>query len=103
MREINTYEGVSVVDTRETASDEDNGVKAKKVVMYSAPWCGVCKRARLFFKSRGIHFRELDIERSTMARRELERMNARGVPVILVGGKRMNGFSEQRFMELYEN
>jgi glutaredoxin len=103
LRETNTYEGVGAGDTRETTPDEHNAVKAKKVVMYSAPWCGVCKRARQFFKARGIPFREMDVERSTMARRELERMNARGVPVILVGGKRMSGFSEQRFMELYEN
>lgn len=69
--------------------------------MYSAPWCAQCKRAKQFFKSKGIPFRELDIERNAMARRELERMNARGVPVILVGGKRLTGFSERRFMALY--
>lgn len=77
--------------------------KPKKVVMYSAPWCGVCKRARQFFKDRAIPFRELDIEHNTMARRELERMKARGVPVILVGGKRLNGFSEKAFMALYKS
>jgi glutaredoxin len=75
--------------------------KAKKVVIYSAPWCGVCKRAKRFFRVQGIPFRELDVEKNRMARREMERMNARGLPVILVGGKRMNGFSEKRFMELY--
>ena len=71
--------------------------------MYSAPWCAVCKRARQFFKARGIPFRELDIERNAMARRELERMKARGLPVILVDGRRLNGFSEKAFLELYES
>jgi glutaredoxin len=103
LREINTYEEVSIEDGKDMGSNQPQVGKAKKVVMYSAPWCGVCKQARQFFKARGIPFREMDVERSTMARRELERMNARGVPVILVGGKRMNGFSEQRFMALYEN
>ena len=103
LREINTYEEVSIEDGKDMGSNQPQVGKAKKVVMYSAPWCGVCKRARQFFKARGIPFREMDVERSIMARRELERMNARGVPVILVGGKRMNGFSEQRFMALYEN
>lgn len=85
--------------TRQTATGRG---KPKKVVMYSTPSCAVCKRARQFFKARGIPFRELDIERNGMARRELERMNARGVPVILVGGKRLNGFSENAFLALYE-
>lgn len=99
---INTYQGVSVEELQGMRSKQVPGGKAKKVIMYSAPWCGVCTRAKRFFQARGIPFRELDVEKNQMARRDLERMNARGVPVILVGGKRMNGFSEKRFMDLYE-
>ena len=71
--------------------------------MYSAAWCGVCARARHFFQAKRIPFRELDIEKSQTARREWKDMNAKGVPVILVGDKRMNGFSEKRFMNLYRD
>jgi glutaredoxin len=69
--------------------------------MYSADWCGVCTRARRFFKAEGIPFSEMDVDKNAGARREWKRMNATGVPLIVVGDKRMNGFSEQRFMELY--
>jgi glutaredoxin len=98
---INTYRGVSVEDFRTTRSDRPSGGKAKKVLMYSASWCSVCTRARRYFRAEGIPFRELDVDKSRVARRQYERMNAKGVPVILVGGKRMNGFSVKRFLELY--
>jgi glutaredoxin len=104
--EINTYEGVSVEDLVErldTRSREPKRAKSRKVVMYSASWCGVCARARRFFQAEGIPFRELDIEKSQSARRDWKRMRATGVPVILVGGKRMSGFSEARFMQLYQD
>jgi glutaredoxin len=98
---LNTYEGVSVERLPEMSTDRAKGGRANRVVMYSASWCGVCKRAKRFFEEQRIPFRELDVDINQMARREMERMEARGVPVILVGGKRMNGFSEQRFMDLY--
>ena len=99
---VNTYQGVSIEEFQDMRSERPHGGKAKKVVMYSAPWCGVCKQAKQFFQAKGIQIRELNVEKNRMARLEMERMNARGVPVILVGGKRMNGFSARRFMELYE-
>lgn len=99
--EINTYQGVSVEEYQDMRSSRMPGTKTKQVVMYSADWCGVCKRAKRFFQAEGIPFRELDVDKSRRARREFDRLNAKGVPVILVGGKRMNGFSEKRFMELY--
>lgn len=45
---------------------------------------------------------ELDIEKSGKVRKDYDRLGARGVPLILVGNKRMNGFSAKRFMTLYE-
>lgn len=90
---VNTYESVSY-DT----SIFDTG---KKVVMYSASWCGYCKKAKEYFRSNNIAFTEYDIEKNGKAKREYDRMGAKGVPVILVGKKRMNGFSEQGFENIY--
>ena len=41
------------------ADKQDNnnpGSSKKKVVMYGAEWCGVCKRAKRYFQSNGIPF-----------------------------------------------
>jgi glutaredoxin len=90
---INTYECV----THDTSSFD----VGKKVVMYSASWCGVCKRARRYFEEKGIKFTEYDVENSVKGRAEFKRLGANGVPVILVGKQRMNGFSVDGFERLY--
>jgi glutaredoxin len=90
---INTYEAVTY-DT----SYLDVG---KKVVMYSASWCGVCKKARRYFESEGIRYMEYDVENSTRGKAEFRKLGGKGVPVILVGKQRMNGFSVDGFEKLY--
>jgi glutaredoxin len=75
----------------------------KKVVMYSTVRCGYCRKARAYFKANGIAFTDYDVETSAKGQRDYRRMGARGVPVILVGDKRMDGFSESVFASLYAN
>jgi len=65
--------------------------------MYSAVWCVICKQARRYFKKNGIAFKEYDIEKSIKGRRDYKRLNGRGVPIIMVGGKRLNGFDPKSF------
>ncbi len=75
--------------------------KSRQVVMYSTTWCGVCKKAKRYFRSKKIPYTEYDIEKSEKAAREFKKLRGRGVPVILVGESRMNGFSIQNFDRLY--
>jgi len=90
---INTYEAVSY--------DRSIFNTGKKVVMYSTSWCAYCKKAKKYFRRKGISFTEYDIEKNAKAKRQYEKMGAKGVPVILVGNKRMNGFSEKGFERIY--
>ncbi|MGI9290354.1 MAG: glutaredoxin domain-containing protein [Gammaproteobacteria bacterium] len=71
--------------------------------MYSTEWCGVCKKARNYFTANDIPFKEYDVEKSTKGARDYKKLNARGVPVILVGKSRLNGFSSGKFENLYES
>jgi glutaredoxin len=70
------------------------------VKMYATDWCPYCKRARDYFARNGIPYTELDIEKSESAKAEYKSIGGRGIPVILVGGERMNGFSEQRMAQM---
>lgn len=74
---------------------------AKKVIMYSASWCGVCKHAKKYFRQQGISFKEYDIETSSKGSRDFKRLRGRGVPVILVGKQRMDGFDASTFEKMY--
>jgi glutaredoxin len=71
-----------------------------EVRMFTTAWCSVCKRAKAYFKQRGTPFRELDIEASPSAKLEFERLGGHGVPVILVGKQRMDGFDARRMENL---
>lgn len=68
------------------------------VTMYSASWCGVCRKARGFLTESGIAFIEKDIEKDPGAAQELTQkaraagVSASGVPVFDVGGRILAGF-----------
>lgn len=66
---------------------------APRVVMLSASWCGVCRRARNWLTQNGVAFTEYDVERDRKGMEEYKRLNGKGVPIILVGDLRMDGFS----------
>ena len=107
--DINTVKGadVSVSDYLQTVQEKRQEAekleaeRQKPVVMYSTTWCGVCKRARKYFVANNIPFSEYDIEKSERGRKDYANLNGRGVPVILVGKKRMDGFSLARFKQMY--
>jgi glutaredoxin len=73
----------------------------QKVVIYTADWCGVCRQAKTYFKRNRIPYQEYDVEKSAKGRRDYKRLNGSGVPIILVGKQRMNGFSPDNFDQLY--
>ncbi|MEL0587159.1 MAG: glutaredoxin domain-containing protein [Candidatus Thiodiazotropha sp. (ex. Lucinoma kazani)] len=75
----------------------------ERVVMYSAKWCGYCKKARRYFKSNRISFVEYDVESSAKGNRDYKKLGAGGVPIILVGKHRLNGFSEASFRNIYRD
>jgi len=92
---INTFRGVDVEAL-------DNAVDvARDVVIYSTSWCHVCAKAKNYFRANNIHYIEYDVETSVQGKRDFARMNGTGVPVILVGSKRLNGFSPASFERLY--
>lgn len=96
--EINSYESVSVEPFEAFTSGAARG---KTVVLYSTSWCGVCKRARQFLSQRKIPFQEYDVEKSRKGKKDYAELKGRGIPILLVGGQRMNGFSVSRFERLY--
>jgi glutaredoxin len=97
-----SYQGISYgtleVDTGEV--EARTNTPGATVVMLSASWCGTCKKDKQYFRRNGIPFREYDIENSSRGKRLYEQLGATGVPVILVGKQRMNGFSEAGFERL---
>lgn len=46
-----------------------------KIIMYGAPWCGDCKRAKMFFGEQRVHYEWIDIEEHPEAAEHVERIN----------------------------
>lgn len=101
---ISSYDSPEILPadhSADTGSEKPKYSKGRRVVMYSAPWCGVCKKAKQYFAEKNIAYTEYDIESSARAKADFEKIGGRGVPVILVGKSRMNGFSAGGFEQLY--
>ena len=69
-------------------------VQGDKVKLYSTTWCGYCKKARAYLKSRNIPFEDIDVETTDRGRREFRDINGNGVPVVFVGDRRMDGYDQ---------
>ncbi len=74
---------------------------AKKIVIYTTPWCRDCKAAKRFLGERGIAYEEVDIEQRPEAAEIVMRLNGgmRKVPTLDVEGTIVSGddFNAARF------
>jgi glutaredoxin len=73
-------------------------VKKPKVELYTTSWCPWCKKARNFFRERGIVFVEYDIEKDKAAARrkaQIDRQN--GVPFAVINGIGISGYNERAY------
>jgi len=66
------------------------------VTLYTTATCGYCKKAKAYLQKRAIPFIEYDVQKSVTGKLDYQRLKGRGVPIILVGNQRMDGFSEPR-------
>jgi glutaredoxin len=79
---------------------------APVVTLYGASWCGACKQAREYLRSRRIPFADRDIERDKGAARELQEkarrlgIGADRIPVLDVRGRLLVGFDRARLEAL---
>ena len=62
------------------------------VQIFTTAWCGYCRKAKAQLAARGVPYREIDVEETDSGRREFAALRGRGVPVILVGSQRMDGY-----------
>jgi glutaredoxin len=76
------------------------------VVVYSAQWCGFCKKAKAWMTSKNVPFIERDVEKMPGAQQELDAKLAAagtsggGIPVIDWSGTIVMGFDAARLEKL---
>ena len=99
---VQSYRGPPNVSPAPAPRAAAPGSRAE-IKMYATDWCPYCKGARRFFAHNGIRYTEFDIEKSAVANAEYRKLGGRGVPVILVGVQRMDGFGEARLSQMLKS
>jgi len=91
------------ISTPSVAKREDTlgAVSGEQVIFYSTSWCPICKQAREYMRSKEIPFAEYDVEKSDKGKADMEKLNARGVPIMLIGDQKLMGFQPAQFDAAY--
>jgi len=78
--------------------------KTPTVEIYETSWCGYCKKAKKFFRSKGIDFIAYDIEKDPQAARRMMKMTQRrAVPFVVINGQGISGYSEAAYEQALQN
>lgn len=68
---------------------------ATRITLYTTRNCANCRKAKHYLQQRGLRFQELDLNHSPRAQKEFARLGGRGVPLIMVGETRIDGFDRR--------
>jgi glutaredoxin len=83
-----------VVDAEgRTAGPRPSSASSTNTVLFGASWCGHCRQARAYLARSGIPYRDVDID-SPAGRAAYAAAGGGGVPLLIVPGDRLQGFTE---------
>ena len=66
---------------------------APLVQIYTTKSCGYCKLLRRYLNARNIPYADYDIDANADARRAFHAAGAQGVPLVVIGAQRIQGFN----------
>lgn len=72
-----------------------------EVVIYTAPWCGWCRKALAYLDQKGVPYENRDIEANPANKSELlQRSGRTSIPFLVIGGEAVRGFDQARIEQL---
>lgn len=95
--------------SKSTAGGSSQPVSQKKerfsgtVEIYVTDWCGHCKHAQSYMKSKSIPYVAYDIEKDSSAKQRYKELGGRGVPLLIIGSNKMSGFSPDTLEQYLAN
>ena len=74
------------------------------VEIYETSWCVYCKKAKEFFRSKGIDFVTYDIEKDRQAAQRMRSFTSRmAVPFVVINGQGIAGYSAAAYEQALQN
>jgi len=69
--------------------------KPPRITLYSAPGCRHCRQLKQWLQQRQIRFVEMDVQRNARAFKDFRRYGGRGVPLLIAGQEKIQGFEPE--------
>ena len=93
-----------IFDILDETQEEEVAADTPTVEIYETSWCGYCKKAKDFFRSRGIDFVTYDIEQDQQARSRMRSLTSRmAVPFVVINGQGIPGYSIAEYEQALRN
>ena len=84
--------------------EEEVAVDTPSVEIYETSWCVYCKKAKDFFRSKGIDFVTYDIEKDRQAAQRMRSFtNRMAVPFVVINGQGIAGYSVAAYEQALQN
>lgn len=103
-RHINRYDAVAATRKQRPRAESavpDFNPNRLDVTVFSATWCGACRRAKQLLDSEGISYEDRDIDDDPSARDEVRSMIGRvAIPLIDINGTYVVGYDRKTITQL---
>ncbi len=78
----------------------DRRASGPEVIIYSANWCGACRRAKAYMDRKGVRYEERNVDQPRFKEELVRKSGGRSIPVIEVNGRILKGFNPERLDKL---
>jgi glutaredoxin-like YruB-family protein len=77
---------------------------APRIVVFSTPSCGWCRKVKSYLRDKGYKYRDVDITRDQKAAQDLQRRTGvTSVPVVLINNRPVIGFNQRKIEKLLKH
>jgi glutaredoxin-like YruB-family protein len=101
------YDPQAIHELLKELNDETEDVEADtapSVELYTTSWCPYCKKAKAFFRSKGIAFTEYNIEKDRAAQQRMRSLTkSKAVPFAVINGHHIQGYSAPAYERALNN
>lgn len=88
---------------RKTHPNDAPQAATRGVTLYSAVWCGYCRKAKAWLAEHGVAYANVDIDAPGGAQALAQAGGGTGIPVLVVDGRPIGGFSADAYAAAFQN